>query len=203
MPGPNLTLRSGSLELEMRCEGCAVNARLYDIATGFYWADGPYIYEAVRASDEGFVAFNQLRNVAVEQTGTGLRVEGQIAGLRLEHVVTPNTGNGSLEERLILCNLGAEAISLDDFYCGFQRPITGRLGSLLPDVAHDRVVAVPLRHRASDADDWDNDFGMSHFIAGMGREPCADDEQEFGYMPSEKRLSEGWTWLHGDRSLGV
>jgi hypothetical protein len=130
-------------------------------------------------------------------------VTGEIAGLFLEHVFKLQTSQGVIEEHLSLSNLSEQTVSLQDLVCGFQRLVTDHLGRVLPEVANDRLVAVPLRHKATDATDWDNDFGMSHFAAGAGREPRADTSQGFGYMPSEKRVSEGWAWIHGEQVLGV
>jgi hypothetical protein len=196
-------LQNAALRLTVVLAGNDIQAGLRDLAIGFDFAAGPYIYRAARGCDEGRIIAEGLREPAVVAAGDEITITGKLAGLDVEHVFCLVPGLPALEERITLHNRTAETISLVDFACGCQRTITNHVGRLLPEVEGDRLVAVPLRHRATDASEWDNDFAMAHFLTHAGREPRADARQGFGYLPSEKRFSEGWAWLHPDGNLAV
>ncbi|MFN8492637.1 MAG: hypothetical protein U0350_33860 [Caldilineaceae bacterium] len=197
------TLANDVLRLEVRHAGNQIQVCLHDLAAGFDFADGPYVYRAVRACAEGKIVSESLRDPAVAASTTEIRITGALAGLDVEHVFRLAADQPYIEEQITLHNRTTETITLTDFACGCLRLITDHLGRILPTLADDRLVAVPLRHKATDATAWDNDFGMAHFLTQAGREPRADDKQGFGYMPSEKRISEGWAWMHGAQGLGI
>ena len=203
---PEWTLANGSYELTASSQEHDVWLCLKDLATGFAFADSPYVYRATRACDEGLIRAEWLLNPTVDIAGDELKIVGRLAGLELEHVLRLPADQAFMEERITLRNGSVQAISLRDFACGFQRLVTDARGRMLPELSGDRFVAIPLRHRATDAADWDNDFGVAHFLTHLVREPRATHSggvNVSGFLPSQKRSSEGWAWTHGEHTLAV
>ena len=75
-------------------------------------------------------------------------------------------------------------IALSDFEAGFLCRVTDKDGEVLPEFAHDRWVAVPLRARASDPKGFANDFSIQQLVTQPGYEPRMDMQQHYLQAPS-------------------
>lgn len=60
-----------------------VHLRLCDLATGFCFADGPYVYRATCTCDEGMIRSEWLRDATIAIEGEALRIRGRLASLLL------------------------------------------------------------------------------------------------------------------------
>jgi hypothetical protein len=141
----------------------------------------------------------------VEITGSpsAIVIRGKLAGLDLEHHFGLSSNGTFLEERILLRNNTDGLINLSDFEAGFLRRITDNGGEVLPELAHDRWVAVPWRVRASDPKGFVNDFSMQQLVTQPGYEPRMDFKQRYSHVPSPHHVSEGWAWSHGNGTLGI
>ena len=72
---------------------------------------------------------------------------------------------------------------------------------MLPDLAADRVVAVPFRHRATDAKGHFNDFSIHDLVTQPGSESWVNKDQATFTVPSRHRWSEAWALTHGKHTL--
>lgn len=197
------TLSNEAYRLQVQLSGRDVLVTLRDLAMDADLAHGPYTYRASRTHDEGTLTSSWLRDATVRVEGQSVRIRGTLAGVTVEHRFTLPTDNAHLEERISLHNLSGEVVVLQDLACGLRRPISDHLGELLPVLSGDRLVAVPLRHRATDPAGSDDDFAVTDFVTGAGREHRMDNLQGHGYVPSWQRFSEGWAWTHGEHALGI
>ena len=199
-------LANSTYRVTVRYAGRQMHFHLCHAPTGFCLADGPYVYRAARACDEGSLRSEWLLDQMAAVEGETLRVRGHLAGLDLEHELSLPADQAFMEERIRLRNATAETIALQDLACGFLRLVSDPRGRLLPEVAADRFVAIPMRHQATDATDWDNDFPVDHFLTQSGREPRAvpiEEIKAWGYLPSEKHIAEGWAWTHGGHTFAL
>ena len=173
---------------------------------------------------------DRLEGASMYVGGTTLTIRGKLLGLDVEHRFVLPTDRPVMEERVILKNNTNGRIALGDLEVGLQRRIAGRwrcpqrkgLGTpekntpfadaqgvapgvegLAPDLAADRLIAVPLRHRASDPKDRWDDFSFRDIATRPGREVSVDRDLVFHEAPSRHRPSEGWAWTHGDHVLGI
>lgn len=127
-----------------------VTATLEDKLTGLRVADGPLRHRAERQSGDVALVFPQLENPSVAVQGETLTLRGQLAGLDVEHTFVLPATQPRMEERIVLRNATGVLVALSDFEAGFQRRVTDSSGQVLPELAGDRWVAVPLRTRATD-----------------------------------------------------
>ena len=208
MPEPSVhELRNSTYHVAVRREGDQIHVRLHDRKTDFDFADGTYVYRAVCPGDEGSIISEYLWDSRIRVEGDTINISGKLAGLDLEHRLWLPSDRPLLEERITLRNGTAQVVALRDLACGMQRDIADETGQILPEVAADRFVAIPFRHRAADPSDWDNDFDASDLLTYAGQELRPDvpisGPEGFGYVPSSSRFSEGWAWTHGEHTLGV
>ena len=90
-----------------------------------------------------------------------------------------------------------------EFEAGMTRRLADKAGRVLPELAADRFVAVPFRHRATDPRGFYNDFSLGEMVNAPGRILSVDNSQGTAYHPSRHRASEGWAWTHGGHALGI
>ena len=135
--------------------------------------------------------------------GDNLTICGELAGLDLEHTFTLPADRPILEERIVLHNKTGEKIALSDFEAGLTRRVTDKSGRVLPELAADRVVAVPFRHRATDPKGYFNDFSMHDLVTRTGSETWLNKDQAAFTVPSRHRWSEAWALIHGRHTLGI
>jgi hypothetical protein len=200
-------LANGAYRLIVVCEGKHVRFRLRDLATEFDVADGDYVYRAARAHPEGILTSAHLTDAQASIRDDTLTITGHLAGLVLTHSIRLPLDRPILEEQIALCNQTAETVALSDLACGMTHVLTNEVGTILPELAADRFIAVPFRHLATDAADWDNDFDIRRLIDEPGRELRVNElaplHEGHGCVPSDSRFSEGWTWMHGGYALAI
>jgi len=179
-----------------------VRLRLCDLKMGRTLSDGPYVYRATKHCDEGRFTAERLTNAQVLLDDRTIRIRGALAGLELEHIFTLPSDAAFMEERIILRNPTDAMLSLSDFASGFRCRISDFAGSVLPEFADNRVIAVPFRRRPDAQPGQVNDFLMSEFITSCSKELRCENLRQ-GYMPSFNRFSEGWAWQSVDYTLGI
>ncbi|MEO8395622.1 MAG: hypothetical protein ABI700_21685, partial [Chloroflexota bacterium] len=181
---------------------------LTDRKMDFQLAHAPYKYQATRRVQPGESRLCEgLIDPSIRREGDRLQVIGTLAGLTLSHELWLPAGDSFFEEQITLHNLESEAVDLSDFACGWQRRITNDVGTLLPALGADRLVAIPFRHGTTDSTGTDNDFSFQQIATGSGKELRINLNAPLtwghGYVRSSKYFSEGWSWTHSDHSLGI
>ena len=199
-------LSNDAYRIRVRLVGREVRVTLCDLRMQFNLADDAYIYRAARSCQEGSLVANWLQDAQVRLSDAELEISGVLAGLRLTQTLFLPADRPIMEERIALHNLGESPVRLESFAAGFQRRIGTDYGQILPDVCEDRLVAIPLKHRATDPTDFDLDFCLRDLIRHPGLEQRTVDRPfvfGWGYMPAMHWSSEGWAWTHGEHTVGV
>ena len=195
-----IEVANDGFRLTARLDGRQIHIRLHDRASDFDIADSPYLYRAVRPAETGAHVHEALEAPSLSLVGDTLTITGELAGLDVRHRLTASTERPVLEERVTLHNRGNAAVTLDQITLGMRRPVANAIGQVLPELARDRVMAVPLRHRATDPEGVDQDFSLDELLRRGGEELRAtvlpSGAARFGYVPSPSRFTEGWAWLH-------
>ena len=145
-------------------------------------ADGLYFYAAQKADGTNRETFRGLEEVKMTGSASTLVIRGKLAGLELEHRLVLSSHRPVLEERILLRNHTKSLIALSGFEAGFLRGVTDKGGEVLPELANDRWVAVPLRVRATDAKGFVNDFSIQQLVA-------------------HRVTSRAWTWSRNIRKF--
>lgn len=182
--------------------------RLHDLQMDFELANGPYLYRLIRKVKAGESRLCEgLADVSIDATDDTIRITGTLGGLQLVHDCRLPDGAAYFEERITLHNPEAEQIELIDLSCAWQRRITNDVGALIPDVVADRMIAIPFRHGPTDLVGTDIDFSFERLATGSGRElrinALAPLPWGHGHVRSSRYFSEGWSWTHGNHSLGI
>jgi hypothetical protein len=180
-----------------------LQVKLLDRAMDFAWSDGPYRYTAKRRIDTKETDFRGLTSITLGPSSNSIRIEGELAGLRLRHTFTLPPDKPYLEESLVVHNPSGTKIALADLQTSFQRLVTDGEGNILPAFSQDRLIAVPFRHRADDPPEYFNEFSISDVLTTPGYEISIDESLQYERRPSPYRHSEGWAWKHGDYCLGI
>ena len=198
-------LANEAFHLVARRAGRQIRLRLHDRATGFDFADAPYLYRAVRPTDTGARVYEDLDASSLSVAGDTLTITGELGGLHVRHRLTAPGERPVLQERVTLHNPGEVPIALDELTLGMRRPVANAIGQVLPELARDRLVAVPLRHRATDPAGVDQDFSLDELLCRGGQElrvtALPSSAARFGYVPSPSRFSEGWAWMHAGHAF--
>jgi len=189
--------------LEASAYDGVVHIKLEDRGGSGVLSDAPYVYRASRVVQKGTMVYDRLGGVRVQRSAEQLEIAGELAGLDLAHSFTLPSDKSYMEERIVLRNASDEVVALSDFEAGFQRSITDERIRVRKDLEHDRLVAIPFRHRSTDPDEYNHDFSLADLMIYNGSERRASDPFAQGTMPSRHRASEGWAWAHGGRTLGV
>jgi hypothetical protein len=198
-----VVLTNKTFQLEAAPIGTGVTIRLHDRATRFDVANGPYSYRLSRRRNRETVTPNGLENVSVKVDGRRLIVRGTLDALHLEQVFILPKDKGWMEERISLRNPTDEVVELADVRFGFTRAVSDSLGRISREFERDRIVAVPFRHRPSDAGHFNVDFSLEDMKRLRGRERvCPGGYSRFGVYPADQWSSEGWAWQRPGRSFG-
>lgn len=180
--------------------------RLDDLATGEVLSGAAYVYRLTLPTADGMVVHARLLEQKFGADGESLSIRGRLGPLVLEQRLSLPGRQPWMEERIVLRNEGGAPVPVLDFEAGFLRRITDARGFLLPTLADDRLVAIPFRHRATDAPELDHDFTLREVLARAGQEPRPGGPFTDGGEPSfpgRHWYSEGWAWTHCGRTLGV
>ena len=185
-------------ELRIECVAKEIIVHWRDLRLGQDVVDRPYLYRAIRAGEEASIIYEGLVNPIIESAGEEIHIQGLLAGLHLQHVLRLPADKTCLEEQITLHNPGNEVVTLKDLLCGFQRTVSDGAACVLPALAHQRLTALPLKHRASDPPAWDHSFTLEELLRLGGAEQRATATLGYGYAPSLRRGSEGWAWQKED-----
>ncbi len=196
-------LSNAAYRLTVSVSDNVVHVLLRDLAMDVDLADGPYVYRALRAGDEGAIVSRWLNDVAVVQEDDALTLNGSLAGLSVEHVFRLPAERPVMEERFALRNATDGPVLLEDLATGMRRQMTNDAGVVLPEMTEDRFVAIPFRHRPTDPAEFDVDFGVADMLTRPGREHRINDTLGYSHVPSMQWASEGWAWTRGDHTLGI
>ena len=200
-------LANDAYHLTAEIAGNDVRLRLKDVAMGFDVADGVCIYRASRPCAEGTIVATWLNDAALDVNGEVMTITGTLAALKIEHVLKLPTDRAHMEERIVLYNPTDAVIALEDFTVGLQRRAGDDVATIFPELASDRLVAIPFRHRPTDPADFNVDFRLADLVQRPGREHRAARNPflypEHGWYPSLQWASEGWAWTHSEYTLGI
>ncbi len=209
---PTFELDNAALHLTVTL-GAAVLVSVRDVAANAPVAEGAYIYRAARQVPDtppntqgagGALHVSGLQHARCTPAPERLLIEGQLAGLEVAHEFYLPAGRTVLEERLRLTNHTGSPVALSQFAFGLRQPITNSVGRVLPGREHDRLVAIPFRHRATDPAEQDMDLSLADLLARQGRAPRVFfDAFQTGYVPAPVWASEGWAWSSAGRTLGI
>jgi len=180
-----------------------VMVTLDDKQSALRLAEGPYIYRAQRRDETQHTNDLGLTGVSVNLADSRLTIRGKIAGLELEHIFELPSDRPILEERFLVRNRSDALVQLTDFQAAFVRRLTDDSGTVLPEVAADRFVAVPFRAKPDDAKNACNDFSTADLIDKKGYEVRVSVEQHYERVAADRRQSESWAWTHGPYTLGI
>ncbi len=206
MPDDQATLRNGAYDLRIRIAPQQVYIHLYDNKMGLCLADEAYLYRTTKGHPEGHLVASGLQGAAVRHDGDALVITGTLAGLRVRHTLRLPSDADVLEERIQLHNPTEETVRLERLTAGFQRKAASGFGAVLPEIARDRLAAIPFKHRATDPTGFDADFSLSDLVRQPGLERRATDRPKtfaHGHAPATQWASEGWAWTHEDHSLAI
>ncbi|MCC6731056.1 MAG: discoidin domain-containing protein [Chthonomonadales bacterium] len=194
-----VVVSNAAFRLEVYCAAGDVLATLTDLRSGRRLADGPVLYAATR---EG-VRAEGLEGATARAAAGRLTVRGRLAGLELTQTFTAVRGRPWLEERIALRNPGRSGARLEDLAIGLGRPLIDAAGRPAADLAADRWIAVPFRHRATDPKGLRRDYGAADLGKGAGHGLVSGPEQWPQDGPRRLWLSEGWAWTHGGETVGL
>ena len=175
-PASGLVLSNSAYRLAVAVIGEEVRARLDDRLSDCLVADEPCVYLAAADGGEArrrpasphrwSIISKTLRHGCGERRS---RSAGSCSGLDVEHRFTLPTDRPVMEERVVLTNNTKKQIALGDLEIGMQRRIADLSGQPAADLAADRLIAVPLRHRANDPKDRWDDFSFQEVATRLGR----------------------------------
>jgi len=200
---PACVIENAGYRLTVSVAGGHVEATLDDKTAGFRPTDGECLYQVERLNRRGGIEHYHLQHPVVTKKNGAIVIDGNLAGLLLQQTFTMPSDRSIMEERIVLRNPTKSKISLTDFEVGFQRRVANANGDVMPELAQDRWIAVPLRVRATDPKGFANDFSIHDLVTQPGYEPYVNKDQGYSQTRSRHRRSEGWAWMHGDAALNI
>ncbi|MEK7719895.1 MAG: hypothetical protein AAB347_09845, partial [Bacteroidota bacterium] len=173
-------------------------------------SEGHYIYRAQVSGSQDTIF--TLQDPTVTVFGQNLTIWGKLAGLDIEHSFYLPPDKQYAEEHIVLHNPGNRRITLSEFEMGFPLNIEGKGDTIIHELANDRMVAVPFRHRP----DYDkkgviHDYSMTEILEQPGWEyrpnfylsRLQNLYLQKPYIKSRHHFSDGWAWIHGNHSIGI
>ena len=205
--GGRIELANEAYHLQVKIIGRDVLLEIQDHKANFNFCSGSYLYQAVCRDGNQRVIFSGLENARFSLSEDRLEIRGEIAGLSLEHSFWLPRARMILEETIRLTNPTDHTIELVDFTCAARCILTNPVGKIRPEVGEDRFQAIPFYRHPTDPTDVDHDYAVSSLLAYAGREPRVNElaaiPEGHGFVPSDRRFSEGWAWQHGSTTLGI
>ena len=157
--------------------------------------------------ENGILTAEGLENLTTEADGKRIGVAGLLLDLEVTHTLEISDEHSGISERISLGNTGTDPITVVEYAFGMVRPIADVVGSVFPDLANDRIAAIPFRHRPTDKKGFDMDFSLTDIIRVPGRQPRAGDRPldypRHGTVAAPHWLSEGWAWIRESESIGI
>ena len=203
-----IKLSNSAFLLSISVKESQVNVNLKERQIPLKISEGSYIYRAQVSESEDTLFSIQYLSVTV--TGQNVTIRGKLAGLDIEHNFYMPTDKPWFEEHIVLHNPGNSRISLSEFEMGFPLRIKDKEGKIIPELTEDRIIAVPFRHRADDKNGVINDHILTDIIEKPGWEYRPNfmllpfqHKTRYLHVRSRHHFSEGWAWIHGDRSIGI
>jgi hypothetical protein len=165
-------------------------------------SEGNYIYRARFSGSKDTIL--KLENPTVTVAGQTMSIYGKLAGLEIEHNFYLPSGKQYFEEHIVLSNPGEKRFSLSEFEMGFPLKIAERSGKIIPELANDRLIAIPFRHRADDKNNVIHDYSLTEILDQPGWEYRPDFcLTRYLQIKSRHHFSDAWAWIHGNRSIGI
>ena len=153
LPAAKQELANDAYRLVVRCTKDGVLVQLHDRQMGLSLAEGSISIEPNAATAGKLTACCGLQNAAAEIVGRRLTIRGKLAGLDVEHSFDLPADRPIMEERIAVHNphrrAGCSSSNLE--MAASCSPIADEDGKVLPELDHDRFVAVPFRAKPDDA----------------------------------------------------
>jgi hypothetical protein len=203
-PAPlNYKLSNSVFQLSVTVNEPEVQVILEERKIPLRMADGNYIYRAQVTGSRDTIF--TLQDPSVTVSGENMTIRGKMAGLEIEQNFYLPADKPYFEEHIMLHNPGNKRISLSEFEMGFPLNMKGKDNKLIPGLTNDRLIAVPFRHRADDKKGVINDFSMTEILEKPGWEynPTNFIKKRKIQVSSPHYFSDGWAWVHGNRSIGI
>ena len=136
--------------------------------------------------------------------GQNLTIRGKMAGLKIRQNFFLPADKPFMEENIVIHNPGNQRISLSEFEMGFPPMVKDAGDRIIPEIANDRLIAVPFRHRADDNNGVIHDYSLIEMPGQTGWEYLPNHIGAIDLkVNSRHHFSEGWAWLRGNRSVGI
>lgn len=197
-----VTIQNQGFRLSVRLEHGVVYAHLEDLQGGFVVADGPMEYRARRPGGLNATSTG-LENPSLHSEPGRVVVRGKLGDCEVVQTFDLPHNLAHMEERIAVHNPSSHSVSLTDLEIAFSRLVLDPHGRAVAGLEGDRIVAIPLRHRATDPKGFQNDFLLQDLFASPGWYPQIDGYQRSRQVPWDGRVSEAWAWVHGSRALGI
>ena len=180
-----------------------LRATLTDRTSATVWSEARYFYSLQVRHDDGVLDCRLLRDVSLIQEKEALVVTGRLGELTLRQRWELPVERPWLDEFITLTNGGDSPVTVMGTEFGFLRRVADTVGRVEPELAGERLVAIPFRKRPTDPKDWVNDHPLTDLLTLAGREPRCDADQRFGYLASRHWCSEAWAWTRGAHTLAL
>ena len=171
--------------------------------SGRVFADGLYCYRCSLECTDGTRTYHSLREPRIAVLPEGLSITAKLGPLLIQHDIVQAHEAAAFEETIAIANTSDEMVAIERFQAGFRSRLTNEAGLLLGELAAERLVAVPFRHRPTDLPERDEEYSMEDLAAGQGRLQRANERQESGYFAHDALRSEGWALASSGDSLGI
>ena len=199
-----LELANQGLKLEVRAEDGRIHMKLADVGRdGPVWSEEPYLYRLTRATEDGTITHERLRDLRVETEGDAIVVRGTLGGMEIEHRFRLPPDRVYMEEQLTLRHREDQTVCLLELETGFQQRVADTVGRVDGVRQAERIVAVPFRIRPSDEPGHVNDFSLSELLMRSGRAQRVVGVAGRGKVSSRHHLSDGWAWTRGTKTMGI
>ena len=205
--GSSFEIENGSVRLSGAAGISSTDIHLASKKTKFLYTDKPAIFRMRHKREYGSESDDLLRSAAVEANGQSVVISGTLLGIEVHWHLELGEEKPTVAERITLRNPGDKPAKIEAFTFGLTRSAATVTGTVLPELACDRFVAIPFRHRATDEKNFDLDFSLEDLIRVPGRAQRAGnrplDYPRHGNVAAPHWSSEGWAWIRDGESLGV
>jgi hypothetical protein len=200
--GVQMELSNSAFNLRVSVNKLEVHVVLEDRQIPLRMSEGNYIYRAQISGSRDTIF--ELQDPKVTVSGQNMNISGKMAGLDIGQNFYLPADKPYLEEHITLKNPGNTRISLSEFEMGFPLNINGKDKKIKPELINDRIIAIPFRHRSDDKNGVIHDFRMTELLEKPGWEYRPNSRlTKYFIVNSRHHFSEGWVWIHDNRSVGI